>query len=47
MIALIQRVSSGKVLIEKKLYSEIKQGFVILLGIFEDDDQTDIKKTYR
>lgn len=44
MIALIQRVNSGKVLINHKTHSEIKHGYVILLGIFEDDNEIDVGK---
>jgi D-aminoacyl-tRNA deacylase len=44
MIALIQRVTRGKVSINDKLFSEIGNGYVILLGIFEDDKEDDVVK---
>ena len=44
MIALIQRVSSGKVTVKNKLISEIAKGYVILLGIFEEDEDADVLK---
>lgn len=44
MIALIQRVSKGAVVIENKPYSQIKKGYVILLGIFDDDGEKDVAK---
>lgn len=44
MIALIQRVSKGAVLIQDEPYSTIGKGYVILLGIFEDDNAEDIEK---
>jgi len=44
MIALIQRVSKGSVMIENKLHSSIHHGFVILLGIAKDDSEKDISK---
>ena len=44
MIALIQRVSKGKVSIQDKTYSEITKGYTILLGIFEDDSEKDVEK---
>jgi D-tyrosyl-tRNA(Tyr) deacylase len=42
MICLIQRVTKAKVVIENKVYSEILKGYVILLGIFKDDDEKDV-----
>lgn len=44
MIALIQRVSKGAVVIQDKPYSQIKKGYVILLGIFDDDREKDVAK---
>ncbi len=44
MIALIQRVAMGKVRIANKTYSDIGHGYVILLGIFEDDNEQDVIK---
>ncbi len=39
MIALIQRVTKAKVVIKNKTYSEIKNGYIILLGIFKQDTE--------
>lgn len=44
MVALIQRVSAGKVLIEDKVFSQIGKGYVILLGIFKEDTEEDVHK---
>lgn len=44
MKAVIQRVSSAKVSVEGKAISKIGHGFVILMGIYEDDTQEDIQK---
>ena len=42
MKAVVQRVSSGSVLIKSENYErEIKKGFVILLGIRNEDDEKD------
>lgn len=43
MIALIQRVSQASLSIEGQLYSSIKQGFLVLLGIHESDTEKDIE----
>jgi D-Tyr-tRNAtyr deacylase len=37
MIAVIQRVTKASVTIEDRVMSEIGNGYVILLEIFEDD----------
>ncbi len=42
MRALIQRVKNASVTIEGKIVSEIKQGYLIFLGIEIDDTQDDI-----
>ena len=42
MRAVIQRVSHASVTIEGKLRSCINQGFLILLGVCEDDTQEDV-----
>ena len=42
MRVVIQRVSSASVNIDNKLYSDINQGLLVLLGIEEKDDQSDI-----
>lgn len=42
MRVVIQRVSHASVTIEGKVKSAIKEGFMILLGIGEDDNQEDI-----
>ena len=44
MIALIQRVTKASVLIEKKVNSKIKNGYVILLGILKEDTENEVKK---
>lgn len=44
MRALIQRVNSSKVYINKKEYSSIKRGMLILLGITQNDSVDKIKK---
>lgn len=43
MRAVIQRVSSASVEVDSKLISEIKTGYLILLGIEEADTQEDIE----
>lgn len=42
MRALIQRVKKASVTIDGKIYSEIDQGLLILLGIEAEDNQEDI-----
>ena len=42
MRALIQRVKKASVTIEGKIYSEINQGLLILIGIEAEDTQEDI-----
>lgn len=44
MIALIQRVKSGRVVIDGKLHSEIASGFVVFLGIKKGDEDRDAIK---
>ena len=44
MIAVIQRVKSGKVTIENKIFSQINYGYVIFLGIFEKDNTAEADK---
>lgn len=44
MIALIQKVIQARVLIQKKEYSSIDQGYVIFLGVFKEDNEKDIMK---
>jgi D-tyrosyl-tRNA(Tyr) deacylase len=43
MIAVIQRVKKADVKIDEVIKGKISQGLVILLGIAEDDDETDIE----
>lgn len=43
MRALIQRVTNGSVLVEGKTVSEIKKGYVILLGVCEGDTEKESK----
>ena len=44
MIMVAQRCSSAKVLINKKAFSEIQSGLLLLIGIEKGDDQKDIFK---
>ncbi|MDB9871401.1 D-aminoacyl-tRNA deacylase [bacterium] len=44
MIIVAQRCSSAKVLINKKVFSEIKSGLLLLVGVEKGDDQKDISK---
>jgi len=44
MIALIQRVKKGEVSIKGRIFSQISLGYVILLGIFEEDTEQDVVK---
>jgi len=41
MIAVIQRVSESKVVVDNKTVGEIGPGLMILLGVFDDDSGTD------
>ncbi|MFQ6615718.1 MAG: D-aminoacyl-tRNA deacylase [Fidelibacterota bacterium] len=41
MIALLQRVSRGKVSVGGRTAGEISEGFVIFLGVFDDDEKKD------
>lgn len=43
MIAIIQRVSQASVTIENELFSEIKKGVLILLGVGHQDSSEDIE----
>lgn len=52
MRAVVQRVKSGKVSLQNtnksepdKVFAEIKQGFVVLLGVSKNDTQDDINYT--
>lgn len=42
MKAVIQRVSEAKVEVDQKVVATIEKGLLILLGVHEEDDQTDI-----
>lgn len=44
MIAVIQRVKKGKVKVEGKIYSEIKKGYVILVGFCQGDTEKIVEK---
>jgi len=44
MIAVIQRVSKGSVSINNNVVSEIGKGYVVLLGICNDDTENDVNK---
>jgi D-tyrosyl-tRNA(Tyr) deacylase len=41
MRVVLQRVSEASVTIDEKVYSSIQRGILILLGIEQDDDQSD------
>jgi len=41
LIAVIQRAKSGSVSVDEKIISQIEFGFVILLGVTDEDDKTD------
>jgi D-tyrosyl-tRNA(Tyr) deacylase len=41
MKAIIQRVSRARVLIDEKVNGEIKNGFLVLLGVHEEDTKED------
>ena len=43
MRAVVQRVSEAKVSIAEHVISEINQGFLVLLGVSEDDTEEDMK----
>jgi len=43
MIVVIQRVKSAKLHINSKIYSEINNGLLVLLGVGKDDSSTDIE----
>jgi D-tyrosyl-tRNA(Tyr) deacylase len=43
MIAVIQRVKEANVRIDEVIKGRVSQGLVILLGVAEDDDETDIE----
>lgn len=42
MVAVVQRAASASVVIDSKIKSEIGQGFLVLVGIEEADNQEDI-----
>jgi len=41
LIAVIQRSKSGSVSVDETIISQIELGFVILLGVIDEDDETD------
>jgi D-tyrosyl-tRNA(Tyr) deacylase len=43
MLAVIQRVSEAQLSIDGKIHASINQGFVVLLGIHESDDASDVE----
>ena len=43
MRAVIQRVANACLVIDQKVYSEIQNGFLVLLGVEEEDDDKDIE----
>lgn len=42
MKVVVQRVSEASVMIDGEVYSQINQGFVVLLGVGQTDDEQDI-----
>jgi D-tyrosyl-tRNA(Tyr) deacylase len=44
MIAVVQRVKSGKVLVDEKIFSQINQGYVILVGFCQGDNENIVLK---
>lgn len=43
MRAVVQRVTEASVTVDNEVIGEINKGFVVLLGVGQDDDETDIK----
>ena len=43
MRAVVQRVTEASVTIDKKIVGEIKKGFLVLLGVCDEDDENDVK----
>lgn len=43
MIAVVQRIESASVIADGEPYSECKKGFLVLLGVSTEDDETDAK----
>ncbi len=39
MVALVQRVTRASVKVDEKIVSEIKNGFLVLLGVYENDGE--------
>ena len=44
MIIILQRCSSAKVVINKKIFSEIQSGLLLLVGVEKGDNQKDVFK---
>jgi len=44
MIAVVQRVKSGKVLVNEKIFSQINYGYVILVGFCQGDNENIVSK---
>ena len=44
MLTVIQRVTKAEVSIKEKTFSSISKGYVILLGIFNEDTESDVNK---
>ena len=44
MIAVIQRVNWAKVIVGAKIVGQIKQGYLVYLGIMSEDTEVDLKK---
>ena len=44
MITVVQRVKSGKVLVDEKIFSQINHGYVILVGFCQGDNENIVLK---
>lgn len=44
MILLCERVNGATLSVDGELISEIKKGLAVFVGVFADDDETDVKK---
>lgn len=47
MLALIQRVSTAKVIVDDELIVSIKQGILVFIGIEQGDNQADARRLYQ
>lgn len=47
MISVIQRVTQASVTVDNQKISQISKGYLILVGIFEDDTMEDVEKSVK